>query len=105
MDDWPTYLQLTMKPYKKVPINLIKRTQNLLNSEAIEKLKKGDKGTALQLFKPLCELIELLDSYAPCEQLSDCQESFKHCLIIFKGLVPYGYSNLVQWNAIPPKID
>lgn len=94
-----------MKPSKNLSIDVIKRTQNVLNSKSIENLQKGDKGTALQLFKPLCELIEELDSYAPCMELSDCQESLKQCLTILEGVLPYGYSNFVEWSAIPPKVD
>lgn len=103
VNDWPTYL--VMKPSHNLPLNIIKRTKTLLNSEAIENLQKGNKDTALQLFKPLCELIEELESYAPCMELSDCQESLKQCLTIFEGLLPYGYSNIVQWIAIPSDVD
>lgn len=103
VNNWPTYL--SMKPSKNLPIRIIKRMQNALNSEAIEKLQKGHKGTALLLFKPLCELIEELEFYIPCMELSDCQESLKQCLAILEGVLPYGYSNYVQWNAIPPKVD
>lgn len=94
-----------MKPSNNIPLNVIKRTQTILNSEAIENLQKGDKDTALQLFKPLCQLIEQLESYGPSREVADCQESLKQCLTIFRGLLPYGFSNLVQWNAIPPKVD
>lgn len=90
---------------KKLPFDVIKSTQNVLNSEAIENLQKGDKSTALRLFTPLCELMEQLEPYAPCTELSDCQESLKQCLTIFEGLLPYGYSNVVQWNAIPLTVD
>lgn len=94
-----------MKPSYNLPLDLIKRRQKVLNSEAIENLQKGDKGTALQLFKPLCELMEELECYAPCMELSDCQESLKQCLSIFEGLLPYGYGNLVQWSDMSPKVD
>lgn len=94
-----------MKPSKNLPLDIIRRTQRVLNSEAIENLQKGDQDTALQLFKPLCQLIEQLEPYCPCRELSDCQEALKQCLAIFEGLLPYGYSHLVQWNAMPPKTD
>lgn len=70
----------------------------------MEKLQKGDLGNALLIFKPLCELTESLENFAPCVELADCQEALKQCLVIFEGVVPFGFSKLVEWNALPPKI-
>ncbi|XP_028041143.1 SET and MYND domain-containing protein 4 [Bombyx mandarina] len=100
INNWPTYLE--MRRSKNVPVQIQKRKNKLLDANSINKLQKGDKGTALKLLKPLCELMELLEPYCPCLELADCQESFKQCLAICEGVVPYG--KLIEWNAIPPKV-
>lgn len=60
---------------------------------------------ALKLYKPLCQLAEQLEPFIPCKELADVQESLKQCLVIFEGLVPKGFNNLVEWNALPPKVE
>ncbi|XP_061719114.1 SET and MYND domain-containing protein 4-like [Cydia pomonella] len=99
VNDWPTYLTMKMSFRKKVPANLVLRKEQLLNPAIIDKLQKGDVDTAVNIFKPLCELTEVLDAFAPNIELADCQETLKQCLAIFGGLVPYGYSKLVEWDA------
>lgn len=102
VNDWPTYM--TMGPARNLPIEIKKRKDNLLNSDALEKLQKADVATAERLFKPLCELAEALDPYAPCMELADTQETLKQCLQILHGVVPYGYSQVVDWGPSPPKV-
>ncbi|XP_049876054.1 SET and MYND domain-containing protein 4-like [Pectinophora gossypiella] len=99
VNNWPTYLQMTR--CRNVPANILRTKDKILDADAIDELQKGDQGTALKLYKPLCELIEALEPYAPCGELADCQESVKQCLTILRGLVPYGYSKIVQWDAVP----
>ncbi|XP_047992590.1 SET and MYND domain-containing protein 4 [Leguminivora glycinivorella] len=100
VNDWPTYLTMKMSSSKtKVPVNLMLRKEQLLNPVIIDKLQKGDVDTALNIFKPLCELTEVLDPFAPNVELAECQETLKQCLVIFGGLVPYGYSKLVEWDV------
>lgn len=100
VNNWPTYLHmkagLTMKT---VTAKLRKRVKSVLNENAIENLQRGDKATAFDLFKPLCKLAEDLDPFAPCTELAECQESLKQCIVIFQGLVPFGYSELVEWEG------
>ncbi|CAG9788626.1 unnamed protein product [Diatraea saccharalis] len=102
INDWPTYLQI--RPARNLPKKLKMRKEKLLDVTAINKLQKGDKAVAEMLLQPLCELAEDLESYAPCTELADCQESLKQCLEIFLGVVPYDYSKLVEWDAVPPKM-
>ncbi|KAJ2945528.1 hypothetical protein O0L34_g345 [Tuta absoluta] len=97
VNDWPTYLHMKRS---NIPSDILRRKDKLLNSNAIDDLQKGNRGTALKLFGPLCRLVEELDQYAPCGELADCQESLKQCLTILKGLVPYGYSDLVEWDPL-----
>lgn len=101
VEQWPMYL--LMRPAKCLSIDIRRKQKKLLNSEVIEMLQKGDKDTALKLFKPLCELAQDLDPYAPCVELADCQESLKQCIGILQGLIPYCDSNMVEWQAVPPK--
>ncbi|CAH0400812.1 unnamed protein product [Chilo suppressalis] len=101
INNWPQYL--FTRPAKNLPRKLKIQKEKLLDGNAIDKLQKADRATAEKIFKPLCELAENLESYAPCTELADCQESLKQCLEIFFGVVPYGYSQLVDWKAVPPK--
>ncbi|KAI8439289.1 hypothetical protein MSG28_013122 [Choristoneura fumiferana] len=102
VDNWPTYLHMKAGFTRKtLTTKLHKRVKSVLNEDAIEKLQKGDKNTAFDLFKPLCKLAEDLDAFAPCTELAECQESLKQCIVIFQGLVPFGYSELVEWEAKP----
>lgn len=89
-----------MKPRKGIPKTVRHHKEALLDSCVIENLQHGDKDTALEIFKPLCELIDTLDEYAPCVELADCQESLKQCLIIFRGVIPFGFSKMVEWQAV-----
>lgn len=100
-DNWPTYLFL--RP-GKIPNILKYRSQGLIGPETIERLQKDDRIFAYEQFKPLCELAQVLEPYAPCKELADCQEALKQCLAILEGTVPYGYSQVVEWKAIPPKV-
>ncbi|KAG6455116.1 SET and MYND domain-containing protein 4 [Manduca sexta] len=100
VNNWPTYFGLRSA---NLPAHIRKMKDQLLRRTTIENLQKGDESTAMELFKPLCALAELLEPYAPCAELADCQETLKQCCAIFEGLVPFGYGNLVPWSAIPPK--
>ncbi|XP_028162096.1 SET and MYND domain-containing protein 4 [Ostrinia furnacalis] len=102
VNDWPTHF--TMQRAKNLPAAIVKHKDNILNTDALDNLQKGDLKTAERIYKPLCEIAQVLEPYAPCLELSDCQESIKQCLQIFGGLVPYGYSQQVEWNAAPPKL-
>lgn len=87
---------------RNLPPQLKKQNEELLDSNNIEKLQKGDVVTARKLFKPLCELAELLEPYGPCKEVGDCQETLKQCLQILGGLVPFGCSFVVEWIVKPP---
>lgn len=100
-DNWPTYLSLSSG---KIPTILSRHCERLLGSEVIEHLQKGDFKFACEQYRALCDLAEALEPYAPCKELADCQETLKQCLAIFRGLVSYGYSKIVEWKAIPPKV-
>ncbi|XP_026756125.2 SET and MYND domain-containing protein 4 [Galleria mellonella] len=100
VDRWPLYFQ--MDSGLNLPLKVIKKKKELLSSDVIEKLQRGDINTAIKLYKPLCELAESLEPYAPCTELADCQETLKQCLQIFTGLVPYDLSISVEWGAKPP---
>jgi hypothetical protein len=100
MNDWPIYL--AMRPTFYLPAKLSMFKAKVLNSNVIEELQKGNRHTAERTFKLVCGLAEKLDSFIPCMELADCQESLKQCLQILEGLLPYGYSREVQWSAKPP---
>lgn len=93
-----------MKPSKNLPIDILTLKEEILNSFALEMLQKGDKCVAFGIYKELCSLAEVLEPYAPCVEQADVQEALKQCLTIFRGLLPYGFSNVVEWTAIPPKV-
>lgn len=99
VDDWPTYF--TMKPSETLPLDIRALKKEVLNSFALEMLQKGDKCVAFGIYKELCSLAEILEPYAPCVEQADVQEALKQCLIIFRGLLSYGFSNVVNWDAIP----
>ncbi|CAG5033245.1 unnamed protein product [Parnassius apollo] len=101
VNDWPTYL--SMRPSVHIPEKLVRIKNKLLNTSVINKLQKGDEETAVKLFKSLCSLCEHFEFYAPCTELSDCQEALKQCLSIFSGLLPYGNKLMIPWSAIPPE--
>lgn len=100
VNNWPTYLNLHQA--KNLPVSIAKKKQLLLNNDNISKLQKGDFDTALNLYKPLCVLLKVLEDYAPCVELADCQESFKQCVSILEEIVPYGCNQHVQWSVEPP---
>ncbi|KOB71564.1 TPR repeat protein [Operophtera brumata] len=100
-NNWQTYNLLSPG---KIPHILRRHSLGLIGPETIEKLQKRDKIFAYEQFKPLCELAEDLEPYAPCKELATCQEVLKQCLVILEGSVLYGYSQEVEWKAIPPKV-
>ncbi|XP_059057868.1 SET and MYND domain-containing protein 4-like [Achroia grisella] len=100
VNKWPLYFNI---PRGNLPSKIIKQIQELLSSDFIEKLQKGDLHTAMTLYKPLCTLAENLEPYAPCTELSNCQETLKQCLQIFTGLIPFELSKIVEWGAYPPQ--
>ncbi|XP_072945054.1 SET and MYND domain-containing protein 4 [Epargyreus clarus] len=97
VNDWPMYLR--MLPSKKIPVKITRLKSKVLSTKVINFLQKGDKDTAVKVFSHLCSLCEDLEPYAPCMELSDCQEALKQCLVIFQGLVPYGHTELIKWKA------
>ncbi|CAG9111621.1 hypothetical protein JYU34_001751 [Plutella xylostella] len=99
VNNWPLFSHL--KPAESMTSTLKEFKESLLNGDSMEQLQKGDKKTAIELYKPLCTLAELLESYAPCMELAECQECLKQCLSIFSGVTPYGYNREIQWDAIP----
>lgn len=99
VNNWPMYLGL--KPARNLERGVLKSKETLLSPENIEKLQKGNIETALKLFKPLSVLLAVLENYAPCIELADCQESFKQCEVILNGLISHGYTKLVQWKVQP----
>ncbi|XP_075980473.1 SET and MYND domain containing, class 4, member 4 [Anticarsia gemmatalis] len=99
VDDWPTHEKATSA--KDLPADILQKTEVCLDKEVIAKLMTGDKETAVKYFKPLCELIGVLDAFAPCRELAECQEAMKQCLAIFHGTIPYSCSEILDWEAIP----
>ncbi|XP_050347933.1 SET and MYND domain-containing protein 4 [Nymphalis io] len=103
VNNWPNYLYLTMRQSKNVPAKLVRSKKALLSEDIIDQLQRGNVDTALKTYKRLCDLCELLEPFAPCMELCDCQESLKQCLSIFEGLVPYGSSLMVKWKSVNAK--
>ncbi|CAH2092770.1 unnamed protein product [Euphydryas editha] len=99
VNNWPTYIHLSMTA-KKIPAKLVRSKNNFLNESVIDKLQKGDIDTASKIYKRLCVLCEILEPYAPCVELCDCQEALKQCLAIFSGLVPYGNNLIINWKPV-----
>lgn len=99
MDDWGLHAQLKQATF--VPGEILLKKDLCLANEVIQLLMKGDKETAVVFYQPLCDLIQFYDAYAPCKELSECQEALKQCLAIFNGLVPHGYSKMLQFKALP----
>lgn len=98
VDDWPTYRNLKPAP---LTLNLMKTISKLLHPNNIERLQKGDLNLALKLFKPVSILLKLLDEYAPSLELADAQETFKQCVVILQGLLPYEFSLQLDWSVRP----
>ncbi|XP_013200898.2 SET and MYND domain-containing protein 4 [Amyelois transitella] len=97
VNKWPMYFSL---PPAKCLRPQIKSTKcSLLHQNNIEKLQKGDIKMAIKLYKPLCELAQMLEPYCPCVELADCQETLKQCLQIFGGLIP-NYIE-IPWSVKP----
>lgn len=102
INNWPTYS--TMGQPTSIPAKLGLVKIKLLDTRVINKLQKGDMATAISLFKSLCSLCSHLEPYAPCNDLSECQEALKQCLAIFFGLLPHGNKLMIPWDAIPSKM-
>lgn len=100
VNDWPIHPKLKLA--SGVPASVLRKKDECLHPEVLAKLMKGDKKTALKYYKTLCNLIEVLDPFAPCKELSECQEALKQCLAIFFDMIPYGHSETVDWRAFPP---
>lgn len=96
--NWPTYFTLCAEHFSRVPATLIKAKNKILSADTIKNLQHGDLKTANKVYKRLCVMSELLEPYAPCAELCDCQESVKQCLCIFEGLSPYGSTQLIYWK-------
>ncbi|XP_046969169.1 SET and MYND domain-containing protein 4-like [Vanessa cardui] len=103
VNNWPNYMYLTMRQSNSVPAKLVRSKNSLLNEHVIDQLQRGNLDTALKTYKGICDLCKLLEPYAPCMELCDCQESLKQCLSIFEGLVPYGSSLMVKWKSVNSK--
>ncbi|GBP34721.1 SET and MYND domain-containing protein 4 [Eumeta japonica] len=97
VDNWPTYHNLGAA--KNLPKLIAEKKKKILSPNAIEKLERGCKDIAMALYKPLCELITVLDNYAPCVELADCQESLKQCLGIYEGFLPFGFTKVIDWDV------
>ncbi|XP_068617832.1 SET and MYND domain-containing protein 4 [Battus philenor] len=100
INDWPTYFG--MGPSTHVPTGLVDIKIKLLDENVIGKLQRGDVVTAHKVFKSLCSLCQALEPYAPCTELSDCQEALKQCLVIFSGLLSCENKILIPWTPLPP---
>lgn len=77
---------------------MTKAKNKILTAETIKNLQHGDLKTANKAYKRLCIMSEMLEPYAPCAELCDCQEALKQCLCIFEGLSPYGSTQLIPWK-------
>ncbi|XP_026724526.1 SET and MYND domain-containing protein 4 isoform X2 [Trichoplusia ni] len=102
INDWPLYQNLPV--VQNLPEAIAKKKNELLSSEVIEALQKGDHDRATKLYKPLCELATDLDPYMPCQELAECQEAMKQCLAIMMGVLPHGFTKVVDWEVPPPQM-
>ncbi|XP_023937250.1 SET and MYND domain-containing protein 4 [Bicyclus anynana] len=101
VNDWPTYFQF-MTDYKVIPPKLFNAKMKILDPDTLDNLKKGCIQAAIETYKRLCIMIEMLEPHAPCMELCDCQESMKQCIIIFEGVSETGCTQLIQWRDMLP---